>query len=67
MRSLVFGIALTLAAATMAHAQEEPKSGKDKFGPGHTGKIDWIFGFEKGSQEANWAGRPMMVFFTATW
>jgi len=33
----------------------------------HTGDLSFVFGFEKGEQEARWSGRPMMVFFTATW
>lgn len=39
----------------------------DKFKEEHTGKIPFVVGFEKGKAEAEWSGRPMMVFFTATW
>ena len=42
-------------------------SANDKFGPEHVGKIPFVFSFEKGKAEAAWSGRPMMVFFTATW
>ena len=30
-------------------------------------KIPFIVGYEKGLAEAKFSGRPMMLFFTATW
>lgn len=33
----------------------------------HTGAIPFIIGFDKGLKEAEFTGKPMFVFFTATW
>ena len=34
---------------------------------GHTGQVPWIIGFEDGMAEAKFSGKPVIVFFTATW
>ena len=40
---------------------------EEKFSATHKGKVPFIVGYEKGRMEATFSGRPMMLFFTATW
>lgn len=30
----------------------------------HTGNVDFVIGYEKGLKEAEFSGKPMLVFFT---
>lgn len=33
----------------------------------HTGKIEFVIGYEEGLEEAKASGKPMMVYITTTW
>ena len=33
----------------------------------HSGDLEFVIGYDKGKAESKFTGKPMMVFFTATW
>jgi len=54
---------LVLAAAQSSWAGDpEPKDWKD-----HMGNIPFIVGREAGMKEAEFTGKPILFFYTATW
>ena len=56
-------IATALLSGVFAFGQASPE---EKW-KGHTGKLPWIIGYEKGMAEAKFSGRPAFIFFTTTW
>ncbi|MCI0652826.1 MAG: hypothetical protein L0Z55_13185 [Planctomycetes bacterium] len=64
-------VAALLAAVTTFAGEPAGGSGKaapaSKWTKDHTGLIPFIIGFDKGKKEAEFTGKPMFVFFTATW
>lgn len=60
---------LALAAALLA--VPGPASAQDRKGQkdwsDHTGNIPFIVGSERGLKEAEFQGKPILYFFTATW
>ncbi len=64
--------ALALAAAAFApavSAQEKPSAPKaaGKDWTDHMGDIPFILGRQAGLKEAEFTGRPIFYFYTATW
>ena len=63
MRKLVVsGLALALLIGGASTLMAAEKDWTD-----HKGKLPFVIGYKKGMAEAKFSGRPMMVFFTATW
>jgi hypothetical protein len=54
-------LALAVLPALLG-AEEDAKDWTD-----HTGKLDFVVGYDKGLEEATFTGKPMMAFFTTTW
>ena len=67
MRKIVIGaLFLALAIAPLAVAGDSAAKALVKW-KAHTGDLPFIVGYEKGKKEAEFSGRPMMLFFTTTW
>ena len=61
--ALLFGLVSVFGVL----APRASEAGESKFDATHTGKIPFIVGYELGKKEAEFSGKPMFVFFTATW
>lgn len=67
--ALAFLLPPDLPAAAPALADDTtgaPAKG-EKDWKDHTGNIPFIVGSEKGMKEAEFTGKPILYFFTATW
>ncbi len=52
---------------TLLSFGSEVQAGDKKWTKKHLGDLQFVIGYEKGLAEAQFSGRPMMLFFTATW
>lgn len=58
--------ALSMASASIGGAEEKGSDPRAKWAD-HMGDIPFMLTYQKGLAESKLTGRPMMVFFTATW
>jgi len=59
--------ALALACALLAAPPAPADETKGKDWSEHTGNIPFLVGSAKGLKEAEFTGKPILYFFTATW
>ena len=75
--SLAIALSLTAALAAPAFAGGDDSRGGSKTAPApaaaekdwskHKGNIPFIVGREAGMKEAEFSGKPILFFYTATW
>jgi cytochrome oxidase Cu insertion factor (SCO1/SenC/PrrC family) len=65
--ALAASLAAGSAAAQEGHTRPKAESGGAKDWTSHKGNIPFIIGREAGMKEAEFTGKPILFFYTATW
>ncbi len=60
-------LALALSAAAPAFGDDAKNDALKKKWKEYTKKVDFVLNYDEAVAEAKFSGRPMMLFFTATW
>jgi len=64
---LSLAIGAALAAPVWAGDSETANDALRKKWKDYTKKIDFVLNYDEAVSEAKFSGRPMLLFFTATW